>query len=82
MVASPNEFENPHTRAAQTPGEWRLILAPRPSAHKVKYLTIPHPTEPGVWIEKYSTRFGYNYEKWVYPNGVEQWWKLIKLPPK
>lgn len=81
MTSAP-KFENLHERLAESPGEWRLILAPRPSAVCVKYLTLPHPTEPGVKVEKYSTRFGYNYEKWVYPNGVEVWWKLIKLPPK
>lgn len=78
-MSSANQIENLHERAAQTPGDWRLILAPKPSAATVKYLTLPHPTIPDVWIEKYSTRFGWNYEKWIFPNGVVQWWKLVKI---
>lgn len=70
--------ENLHERAAQTPGEWRLILAPKPSAALRLYLTIPPEANNGVKVEKYSTRFGWNYEKHIQPNGVETWWKLIK----
>lgn len=81
-MSAAQQPENLHERAALTPGEWRLILAPRPSAMMVKYLTIPHPTQAGTIVEKYSTRFGWNYEKWIQPNGVETWWKLIKLPPR
>lgn len=73
------KYENLHERAAETPGDWRLILAPRPKAVTVKYLTIPHPIEAGVMVEKYSTRFGWNYERWIYPNGTDVWWKLVKI---
>jgi hypothetical protein len=78
MPTGNKQPENLHDRAAQTPGEWRLILAPKPSAHMVLYQTIPPEANNGVKVEKYSTRFGWNYEKHIQPNGVETWWKLIK----
>lgn len=74
-----NKPENLHDRAAQTPGEWRLILAPKPSALLVLYETIPPELHGGVTVEKYSTRFGWNYEKHIQPNGVATWWKLVKV---
>jgi hypothetical protein len=43
------------------------------------YLTIPPEVNNGVRVEKYSTRFGWNYEKHVEANGVETWWKLVKI---
>ena len=79
MASLTPRFENQHARNAQTPGEWRLILSPKPSATLTKYLTVYPPHMPGVTVEKYSTRFGCNYERWIYPNGVEQWWKLSKI---
>jgi hypothetical protein len=79
MVDQVKAEGNRHDKAAATPGDWRLILAPRPSAIVTKYLTQPHPIEQGVLVEKYSTRFGWHYEKWIYPNGTEVWWKLVKI---
>lgn len=79
MVRVANEPENLHDRAAQTPGEWRLILAPKPSAHVVLFETIPAALNHGVTVEKYSTRFGWNYEKHIEQNGVSTWWKLVKV---
>ena len=71
--------ENLHEKAAQTPGDWRLILSPKPSAALTKYLTVYPPSMPGVTVEKYSTRFGWNYERHIAQNGVETWWKLVKV---
>lgn len=79
MARVENQFENLHERAAQTPGEWRLLLAPKPSAHMVLFETIPPELHNGVTVEKYSTRFGWNYEKHIQPNGVATWWKLVKV---
>jgi hypothetical protein len=45
----------------------------------VLYLTIPPEANGGVKVEKYSTRFGWNYEKHIEPNGVVTWWKLVKI---
>jgi hypothetical protein len=71
--------ENAHEKAAQTPGEWRLILSPKPTARLALYLTIPAEANNGVTVEKYSTRFGWNYEKHIQANGVATWWKLTKI---
>lgn len=79
MASLTNQPENLHDRAAQTPGEWRLILAPKPSALLHLYDTIPPELNHGVTVEKYSTRFGWNYEKHIQPNGVATWWKLVKV---
>jgi hypothetical protein len=79
MAGPTAQPENLHDRAALTPGEWRLILAPKPSAVVRLYLTIPPEVNNGVRVEKYSTRFGWNYEKHVEANGVETWWKLVKI---
>jgi hypothetical protein len=79
VVKDPTQPENLHERAARTPGEWRLILAPKPSAVLRLYLTIPPEANHGVTVEKYSTRFGWNYEKHIDLNGVATWWKLVKI---
>jgi hypothetical protein len=79
VVDVTKQFENLHDRAAQTPGEWRLILAPKPGAQLALYETIPASAHNGVVVEKYSTRFGWNYEKHIEPNGVATWWKLVKV---
>jgi hypothetical protein len=79
LVAPPPKFENPHARDALTPGEWRLILAPKPSAAAVLYLTIPPEANGGIRVEKYSTRFGRNFEKHIDATGVATWWKLVKI---
>jgi hypothetical protein len=79
MALKPGQFENPHTRAAQTPGEWRLILSPKPRARLMKYLTLPAELNNGITVEKYSTRFGANFEAHIQANGVVTWWKLVKV---
>jgi len=79
MALLTGQFENKHARDAQTPGEWRLILSPKPSAALTLFSTLPPELHNGVTIKKYSTRFGYNYEEWIEPNGVTTWWKLIKI---
>lgn len=71
--------ENAHEKAAQTPGEWRLLLSPKPTARLVLYLTVPAEANNGVTVEKYSTRFGWNYERHIQPNGVATWYKLTKI---
>jgi hypothetical protein len=79
MASLTQQPENLHERAAQTPGDWRLILAPKPSAAVHLYLTVYPASLPGVVVEKYSTRFGWNYEKHIAQNGVETWYKLVKV---
>jgi hypothetical protein len=79
VVAAPNKPENLHERAAQTPGDWRLLLSPKPSAAVHLYLTISPEVNHGVTVEKYSTRFGWNYEKHIQADGVATWYKLVKI---
>lgn len=79
MASVKGQPENLHAREALTPGEWRLILASKPRAAMFLFLTIPAEANHGVKVEKYSTRFGWNYEKHIQENGVATWWKLVKI---
>lgn len=73
---------NPRSQAdidRDTPGTWKLILHPKPSAYHVKYETIPAIQNGGVEVEKYSTRFGADFEKHTAANGIVTWYKLVKV---
>lgn len=63
----------------ETPGTYRLILSAKPFARVVKYETIPAAMNGGVEVEKYSTRFGADFEKHTDKNGIVTWWRLLKV---
>jgi hypothetical protein len=58
---------------------WKLVLSPKPKANAVLYATIPATQNHGVQIQKYSTRFGADFEKHTDADGIVTWWRLVQV---
>lgn len=66
-------------QAPAPPGVWKLILSPRPSAALFLYATIPAIQNSGVQVQKYSSRFGADFEKHTDADGIVTWWRLLRI---
>lgn len=58
---------------------WKLILSAKPSAEIRLYETIPPEANHGVTVEKYSSRFGANFERHIDAHGVVTWWRNTRV---
>jgi len=65
--------------ALTAPEAWKLVLSPKPKATAFLYATIPATQNHGVQIQKYSTRFGADFEKHTDADGIVTWWQLVQV---